>query len=424
MSKIREKLSVYKTPFIYTGSTVIKSLASILVSLVIAKYISPNELGLWSSISLVLIYSNFLQGGIINGLNLELPYAYGKGEIKKGNKLASVARTYIIFIAIISLFVGLLFFLIYPTSNDKVKWSILSISLIIPITFYQNYLLSTFRSNNSFLKLSYIQIIESILNIVTLAFIVYYAYYGMLVKSVLVILMYTLLLHLSRPIRVKHYWDKRVFMDLIKVGFPIFSLAYVESIASTIDKVWLIKFSDLTNLGLYSFGLYAITMVTLISSSIASYIYPRMTYNYGQNNNKIILWRMVKKITLILFIILMPIVIIGTFLIPYFIESFFPAYILSTKTMQVLLIAGLFKGCAIGVNVLWSMKKWKYMFFYQATYTLLLISITYLCFRILDFTIEGLALGVLIANIVNFLNAMVLSYKATHERVDYEIYKS
>ena len=65
----------------------------------------------------------------------------------------------------------------------------------------------------------------------------------------------------STPIGIVAFLFECPKGKLIKVGFPIFSLAYVESIASTIDKVWLIKFSDLTNLGLYSFGLYAITMV-------------------------------------------------------------------------------------------------------------------------------------------------------------------
>lgn len=415
MSKLKENLVAYKIPILYTGSSIVKALAGIIVSFIIARYVSPEDLGLWTTISLALTYSVFLQGGVINGLNLELPYAYGKGNKEEAEKLAAVSQTYIIAVSILVLSIGVGINFFYPFQEAKVKWGVLAITFMICFTFYQSYLLSTFRSNDAFLKLSYIQFVDAIVNIGTLILIIYYAYYGMIVKATVVIFIYVILLHIFRPIKVRFYWNKNIFKNLLKVGFPIFGLAYLELITSTIDKVWIIKFSDLNNVGLYSFGLYSLTMVTLFSSSIASYIYPRMTYNYGANNNKVLLWKYVKKVTNIVFITLLPVVVIGYFALPYIIQTFFPNYILSTKVMQILLIAGLFKGAVIGVNVLWSMKKWKYMIIYQLSYSLLYAGFTYLFFILLNKTIEGIAIGVLLANVSSVILGLLLSFIGTHK---------
>ncbi len=405
----------YKTPILYTGSSIIKSFASIIVSFVIAKYVSPGDLGLWSTISLALTYSVFLQGGVINGLNLELPYAYGKGCDDEARRLTSVAQTYIVFISGVILLIGLTITFIYPFQDEKIKWGVMAITLVICFTFYQSYLLSTFRSNDAFLKLSYIQMVDAFVNICTLFLIVYFAYFGMILKAVMVILIYVSLLHVFRPIKVKCTWDKKSFIKILKTGLPIFALILLDTTANSIDKIWLVKFSTLQNVGFYSFAFYALTSLTLFSGSVASYIYPRMTYNYGKNRNKLLLWNSVKKITLILFGLLLPIVIIGYIVLPLFIKTYFSQYVFSTVSMQILLIAGLFKGSVIGVNVLWSIKKWKYMFFYQITYSILFIALTYICFKIFDNRIEGIAIGVLLANIINLLSGLTFSYFATHD---------
>lgn len=412
--KIKQGFVTYKTPIVYASSSIIKAFATMLVGFIIAKYISPQDLGLWTTITLALTYSSFLQGGIINGLNLELPYAFGSGDDEKGKKLAGITQTFTLVSSIIILLIGLSCLLFYPTNDDKIRYGILGITFVIILTYYQSYLLSTFRSNNSFLKLSYIQLSEAIFNVFTLVFVLYFAYYGMIIKSVTVLGFFVFLLHINRPIKALFYWDKKMFISLLKVGFPIFALVVLDSFATTIDKVWLLKYTDLTQVGLYSFGLYALNTFILFSSSIASYIYPKLTFEYAKNNDKIILWKYVKKITILLLAIQTPILILCFFLVPSLVVKFFPNYAGSLTVIQILLTAGVLKGSVIGVNVLWSMKSWKYMYMYQIIYTLMLISITFICMKLFSSKIEGVAYGVLIANALNLINALILSYKATH----------
>ncbi|WP_262506961.1 lipopolysaccharide biosynthesis protein [Sphingobacterium sp. IITKGP-BTPF85] len=226
------------------------------------------------------------------------------------------------------------------------------------------------------------------------------------------------LLFIYRPIKVGLKWDKETFKHLLKIGVPIFILAYIEVFAVTFDKILLLKFSDLKNVGIYSFAFYAFAFSTLFSTSIASYVYPKLTYKYGENNDKRILWGYVKKITIVLLGVQIPFAIIGYFLIPFLITLHFPNYIEGIFPMQILLFAGVLKGSVIGTNVLWSIKKWKYMIIYQVSYALLFVGFTFLFVTNYSNKVTGVSLGVLSANLINLFNGIYLSYKATNEKLN------
>ena len=407
--------SKYKTPILYSGGSIAKAFAQMVVGFVVARYVSPNDLGLWTTINLAVTYSTFLQIGLINGLNLELPYALGKGEEEEAKTMAGTVQTFTVISSIVILLLGLTYSLFLAEQDTKIKYGILSITLFIMLSYYQNYLMSTFRSKNSFLKLAIIQIVDAFVNLSTLILVVYYSYYGMIIKAVLVIFIYVLLLHFTRPIKVGLLWNKVVLFKLLKVGLPIFGLAYFASVSSTADKLWLLKYSGLTDVGLYSFGFGAFNIFSLFSLSVASYIYPRMTYNYGKNNDKTILWQYVKKITLILFFIQIPFAILGFYLIPIVVAAYFPKYILSISITQILLVAGVFRGSVVGVNALWSMKNWKYMIIYQVSFSLLLVCLPYIGIQLISNKLEGVACGVLFACFLNLISGISLTYFATHE---------
>ena len=408
---LRSKFVQYKTVFFYTGSSIIKSFAVIIVGFVIARFVSPEDLGIWSSINLLLNYSMFCQAGLINGLNLELPYLIGKNDNKTAMELAGASKMVVILSSVFVIFIGVLFFLFYTELNDKYKYGILVMSFIIGITFYQNYLTSTFRSKNSFEKLSLIQIVDSIFNVVTLFLVVYYSYYGLLFKSLLVIIVYVFILHVTRPLKVKSVWNINGIIRLVKIGFPIFILAYIENTAFTMDRLILIKYSNLVDLGLYSFALYALSLFSLFSSSVATYIYPRMTYNYACNGDKLYLWIYAKKVTLLLLVLQLPLAIIGVFSLNYIVPLFFPNYVDSITAMQILLFAGVFKGSVVGVNALWSVKCWRYMISYQLLFSLFLCVFPFLFFKYICMKIEFVALGILVACFVNLFSGIYFTYK-------------
>lgn len=391
-----------------------KSIAQMAVGLAVAKFVTPEDFGLWNTLNLALVYSLFIQAGVINGLNRELPYLLGQDREEEARLMAGTTQTFTFVTSVLVLVAGLCYLLLTNEPDPRIRYGILGITILIALNYYQNYLFSTFRSKSSFLRLSAIHFVHAGVNIATIILVVWFAYYGMVIKAVILALCNVTLMHIFRPIRVGFIWDKAAFLKLVSIGLPIFGLAYLESISSTFDRVLLLNFAGLKEVGIYAFGYYALSSFAIFPASMASYIYPKMTYAYGKTNDALVLWKYVQKITLLLLALLTPLAVIGFFVCPYLVNKFFPEYTESIRVMQILLFAGIFNGAAIGVNVLWSMKAWKYMISYQLLNVVLLICFPLIGLQLFDDKLTGIATGVLSAHVVNWCSAMIFCYIATH----------
>lgn len=100
---------------------------------------------------------------------------------------------------------------------------------------------------------------------------------------------------------------------------------------------------------------------------------------------------------------------------PIVVTAYFPKYVLSISIMQILLVAGIFRGSVVGVNALWSIKNWKYMIICQVSFSLLLVCLPYIGIQLIANKLEGVACGVLCACFLNLISGISLTYFATHE---------
>lgn len=415
MSTIAAKWSKYKVPILYSGGSVVKSFAQMIAGLVVAKFVTPEDFGLWNTLNLALVYSLVLQSGLINGMNRELPYLFGKGEDKDAISMAGTAQTVTLIVSLIVLIAGAVYVLFSHESDERIRYGVMGMALLIALNYYQSYLFSTFRSRDSFLKLSKIQFLHAFVNLATIVLVVYWSYYGLVVKAIILSLIYVAAMHFLRPIKVGLIWDKIAFIQLLKVGLPIFILGYIESISMTVDRMLLLHYGTFTEVGLYAFAFFALTSLNIIPTSIASYIYPKMTYEYGKTHDRMLMWKYVVKITTILLVALIPLTVTGYFICPALVNHFFPEYNGSIAPMKVLLFAGIFSGATIGVNVLWSMKIWKSMIAYQLLFSLFLIIFPLIGAHLFSSRTLGIAFGVLTAHVLNWFSAMTFCYFATHK---------
>src|SRR5437660_896151 len=74
-----------------SGSRVACSVLTMLGGLLTVRLLDPASLGFFNAVSLGQGYLIWLQFGIFNGLNRELPHFFAKGDQQKAQSLASVA---------------------------------------------------------------------------------------------------------------------------------------------------------------------------------------------------------------------------------------------------------------------------------------------------------------------------------------------
>lgn len=301
--QVLTKLKQYKTPLNFVNSTLFLALVSILTSFVTYRYISPEYLGIWATFSTFTTIATFLRLGIPNGMNRELPYYLGKGDKQKAYSFASTTLAYALFTMGI-LFLLAIFYLSCNSFSDKgdLSSSYYFAAVVFFITIivepYTCYLSGTFRTSENFDKVSKIQYIVGLARLTTIVLVALFSYKGFLVRELVITFLNLALYHVYRPIKIKPQFNVSIFKSLFTIGFSSFAVSYVSSFMDTIPRLYIIKECNSLQVGLFSPVLVIFSFVSIIPSTLASYMYPKFAFAYGKGCSKKIFWDKTKLLML------------------------------------------------------------------------------------------------------------------------------
>ena len=405
----------HHAPVLFTVSSLALSVAQLLSGVVIVHYIDPKDVGMWYSAALALTYAFFVLAGVQNGLSRELPYYLGANNEDMARRLASTTLFYTLGGCVLALFGGIctVAYLIWKHSNFKLTSAVAAVTLLVAFKFYQNYLFVTFRSKNSFVDLARVQMWQAAIMISGLLFL-FWGYGGLLLRFVVVAGVSLYLMHRGRPMSVTPSWRTDSFMLLFKTGTPIFVTDYVFNCAATVDKMVLLRFGGVEQVGLYALAVSTFAAFQVVPQSIAHYAYPRMSHHYGRTNNPHILWGMAWKTSLIVVMSMLPIALLGWWLLPFGVKFVFPKYVAGTHAAQIALFTAVAYGASQGANALSSLKAWSHLVTYQAAYSALLVIGPIVGVRLFSSSLDGVAYGVLFANILGAILSLGFTYAATY----------
>ena len=403
-----------KKGIIFTVSALAMSLVTMLANLVTIRWISPELMGIWNAYFIFVTYIYLMQLGVINGLSRELPFFLGK---KKNNIAIGIAQTSLSVVGVITFLTIVFgsFFLIYFNSvknvSNEVFFTAVSIVILMAVQFYTNYLLSTFRSNNSFLDLSKIYIVLCVVILGSLILVKNYGYLGHVARMPLIAFTQLLLLHLYRPLRIVSKFRLKFFKLLTSTGIPLFVFGYLTGIANTFNRLIILQLGTTLEMGLYSPAIAINTVMRLIPVTLSQYFYPKFSYIAGQSGSEEVIWKMAKKISLLMGLILTVIAVIGYFIVPHFIAFLFPNYIEGTFAAQLALIAGVFSGASIGFTTsLNTLKAFKHIGALAILRAVLFYGLIFGFAISGNNVLDGVAYGVLVSEFVYFVLAFLTNY--------------
>ncbi len=405
----------HRAPVFFTISSLALSVAQLLSGVVIVHYIDPRDVGMWYSAALVLTYAFFVLAGVQNGLSRELPYYLGANNEGMAQRLAATTLFYTLGGCVLALLggIGAVAILVWRHADSKLTYAVAAVTLLVAFKFYQNYLFVTFRSKNSFVDLARVQMWQAAIMIGGLLFL-FWGYHGLLLRFVVVAGLSLYLMHRARPMSVRPAWRTDSFMLLFKTGTPIFVTDYVFNCAATVDKMVLLRFGGVEQVGLYALAVSTFSAFQVLPQSIAHYAYPRMSHHYGRTNNPHVLWGMAWKTSLIVVASMLPIALLGWWLLPFGVRFVFPKYVAGTHAAQIALFTAVAYGATQGANALSSLKAWSHLVTYQAAYSALLVVGPLLGVRLFSSHLDGVAYGVLVANILGAILALSFTYAATY----------
>lgn len=394
-------ISKYKTYLTFTLSSSIYNVALIVTNFIAIKWIHPQDIGLWNSVFLYSNYIALMQFGVFNTINRDIPFYYGKNEIDKVEKIVKVGNWFARFLFLLNIIFTffVLIYLFIAHKSIELKITALSVGLITALSFYQNFLIVTYRTSSQFDKLANVYLSQTIIVVFSLILVVNWSYYGFVLRNLILIFFFCFFAHKNRPFKLKPDFNKKIFIDLIKVGVLFYIVIYAINITSTFARLFLLKHSGIKEVGLFFPALGVIMGMELIPSSISQIIYPKLSYEVGKSSGNKRLFGIFIKTSLFTLILLSIIAVFIYFLFPLIIIKFFPLYSESIEAVKYSAIAGIFTSGII-YNVLLSQKKWK-LLYTTAFFKIMLFGI------LIDYfiknttnSITGAAKGWLISNMI------------------------
>lgn len=344
---------------IMSVSGLVNNVMSIISGLLVARWLLPEDLGLFNSFSIITSYVILIQMGIPSGLSREYPYYLGKDNEEKSLKLASVSHYWSIILSVIIFTLSILVSIWYVFVGN---YEFAAGVFVIGVTSFQGfyvtkYLKILFRSTNDFNKLSYINLLMGFASLITIFFVYYFGFYGLCIRTTIICLIDFLITRHYKPVYAKPFWNKEIFKELFKVGMPIYMVANIYSLWPIIQRSFVLGWGGTKALGLYGLALMVENAMMVITNSVSNIIFPKMAMEWGKSKNITVLIQILFKPTLGTFAVNLFAVIAGWFILPFFVKLLIPKYIEGLYVTQLSLIVGLFAVFSVYSNLYMILQK-------------------------------------------------------------------
>lgn len=293
-----------------------------------ARMVEPAVLGLFNGIGLVLGYLPFLQLGILNGLNRDLPYHFGRNERDRALSLASAAHAVALLAGgatAVVLFLTALWFWVNGDLDHTSGWA--TYAALGFLFFYStNYLQITYRTHSDFARLSMVNVVRAIAGMFLVAAVWALGFGGLCIRALFIEVTALLLLWHWRPVKVAPRWRRRDVFRLLKVGAPIFVVGQVYSWWGVLLNTLVLALLGTEGMGLFALAMMVRPALFVLPSALGQITYPRLSELYGREHRVLPLIRYIRRPVLYMLAAMIPISVLAWFLIPPFTRLLLPQY--------------------------------------------------------------------------------------------------
>lgn len=385
---------------------------TILSGLVIAKVLGPAAFGVFSALTLIVNYSQYSHLGLMTAMVKKVPFYNGKKEYNKAKETKDIVFSVTI-ITIILISIGLIiasFFIKNLALNTINSLRIIAAVIILQqiFFFYQDHL----RVEKKFLMIGKILLIYSITYFISIIIlIIKFRLEGVFFASLIAYTIVLLYLFNKERFKFKIKIMPGKTVQLIRFGFPLFTMGIIGIFLASIDKIMIIKFMDKTQLGYYSIAIMIAGIIYFVPHAISYVTFSHILERYGKKEDKAHIKNYLFQPTSILSY-LMPIVIGLVFITaPVAIYYILPQYIQGITSVKILVCAIFFMSVTTAAgNFLITINKERKILLFQAISVILAIILNYI-FIMMGYGIKGVAIATAISYFFYSIGIFVYSFR-------------
>lgn len=414
MKKSVDRRNIIRDTSFFSGGTYIAQTMFFIRGFLNATILGPTLYGLWAALNIILKYANYVHLGSQNAMSREVPYHNGRSSKEGMDKARNVGFTICLVTNLIfsSILIVIALFLWKRLAFNEAL-GLITIALLAFITsiyvFYQASLIAVKR----FLLISKARVIFAILSVIlTLILVPHFKIYGVYIIALAISLSGLIYLWLREPYRLSLNFDMREISKLIKIGFPIMSINFLEGTMVSIGGIAVMTLLGKTNMGYYAVAMLAGNFLMYFPDSIRIAFEPHIYQRYGETHEILELKKYLFKPTVVMSL-LFPIILAFYYTAcTFFIRHFLPKYIVSIYPLLIILIARFFLSFSpTAIAIITAINKQRFLIpVYLGS--IIIVSISSLLFIKMGFGITAVAIGLLLSFL--FTGTVIFIYALGH----------
>lgn len=325
----------------YGIGNIANSILMVLKGIVIANVLGPALYGVWSTLQVILNWSEMAQLGIKSTMLRERTLLLGKGDRKKADVVrdASFSSALVLaFLFALAVIIGS-FVLPLPPLLVVTSWGIALASIVFQLYSTLSILM---RSDEKFSSLGKGTVLLGASGLVlTIALAIPFGIWGVIAAFILSAS--AVVLYFKRcGAWFRFRFDFAEAKHLVLAGLPLFAFATLVTLLLTLDKVLIAAFLNMEQVGYYTMGAVICTLLNILPSSLTDVVYPRTLKRLGESGSHESVARHA-LLPNILLAYLLPFAVGGVYMaVPLIIRFIAPGYMPAIEVTRILVLGAFF----------------------------------------------------------------------------------
>lgn len=311
--------------------------------LVAARNLAPEELGVVQAIMLIPTYVGFLQFGVFNGLNRNLPLYRAKKEPERAQGFVNASAKMARWVALAGALVALAAVLVFLWRSENPQYAYVGLFLV-PALFFQPLKLhqdTIYRGMREFERLGKNLHVTNLWVLLCSLSTSVLGITGLALKLATQNLLGWLLLLPHPPLKEGKQASFKDIRALSAVGMPMLISGMIFNWLNAADRTVVATFLTAEDLGYFALAGIAMNALKVFPTSIGMLLYPRVAHAYGANGSSRALRRYIWIGLGLNLILMLPVALVGWLALPFLVQNFLPAYAPGILAAQVTLVGAL-----------------------------------------------------------------------------------
>src|SRR3569833_2541743 len=351
---IKERVLKHRKDIFFIISNVSTPAFGFAGSIIAAKFLTPFELGVNQTVMLIPSYFFIMQLDVYSGLNRNIAYYQGKGDLEIVERQTSTSYKFSFYNAMAGIVFAVAFLIYHLIAEKSRLYAWMDIAIIAFFVFQPFYLHfdTLIRARQDFKASGRFTLYDNLLNMTCSVSMVFLGYTGMILKNTNTFVLGFLyrFRYSLKKFGVGSEFHKDEFIDLVKIGAPIALAGYLYGLNIVADRSVIALVMDPQSVGVYSISNLIIVGFQTLPTAISMLIYPRAAHAYGKTNSMRSLRKYIYQALFINLAAIVPCALIGYLYIGKIITLFLPKYIGGIGAAQIACLTSIslaYMGCSI-----------------------------------------------------------------------------